>query len=107
MVKAPTLGGINQSLIGAEAVASAILGRQRYPALWKKAMGFDLRISLLMRRAMERFSDQDYNKLIETFARKKNRAILEKYDRDEPSTFALKLLLQEPSLLWYATKAIL
>ncbi|MBI2581175.1 NAD(P)/FAD-dependent oxidoreductase [Candidatus Woesearchaeota archaeon] len=105
MVKAPTLGGINQSLIGAEAVAEAITKNADYEKLWKKRMGMDLYLSLLMRKAMERFSNEDYNRLVETFAREKNKAILESYDRDQPSRFALKLLMREPKLLLFAKKA--
>ena len=105
MVKAPTLGGINQSLIGAEAVAAAITENKNYEGLWKKKMGMDLYLSLLMRRAMERFSNRDYNELVSTFKKEKNRQLLEKYDRDEPRKFALKLLLNEPKLLLFAKKA--
>lgn len=105
MVKAPTLGGINQSLMGAEAAAEAIEKHGNYEMLWKKRMGLDLRLSLLMRKAMERFSDQDYNKLVATFKKEKNKRVLESYDRDEPSKFALKLLAREPKLLLFARKA--
>ncbi|MBI2549601.1 NAD(P)/FAD-dependent oxidoreductase [Candidatus Woesearchaeota archaeon] len=105
MVKAPTLGGINQGLIGAEAVAAAITENKNYEGLWKKKMGTDLYLSLLMRKAMERFNNNEYNQLVATFKKEKNRAILESYDRDEPRKFALKLLLKEPKLILLATKA--
>ncbi len=105
MVKASTLGGINQSLIGAEAAADAITKNKDYERLWKKKMGRDLYISLLMRKAMDRFNDKDYNSLVETFAKEKNKAILESYDRDVPTKFALKLLMREPKLLLLAKKA--
>lgn len=105
MVKAPTLGGINQSLMGAEAAAAAIIEKKDYEKLWKKKMGRDLYLSLLMRKAMERFSDRDYNKLVATFTKEKNRQLLEKYDRDVPTKFALKLLMREPKLLLFAKKA--
>ncbi len=106
MVKAPTLGGINQSLIGAEAAAEAITKNADYEKLWKKRMGMDLYISLLMRKAMERFSNRDYDELVGIFKKGKNRQLLEKYDRDEPSRFALKLLMKEPKLLLFAKKAL-
>lgn len=105
MVKAPTLGGINQSLIGAEAAAAAIAENKNYEKLWKKKMGMDLYLSLLMRKAMERFSDKDYDALVNTFTKEKNRQLLEKYDRDMPTKFALKLLMREPKLLLFARKA--
>ncbi|HLD96981.1 MAG TPA: NAD(P)/FAD-dependent oxidoreductase [Candidatus Nanoarchaeia archaeon] len=105
MVKAPTLGGINQSLIGAEAAAESITRNADYENLWKKKMGMDLYLSLLMRKAMERFTDNDYNMLVAAFAKEKNRKVLESYDRDTPSKFALKLLIKEPKLLLFAKKA--
>ncbi len=105
MVKAPTLGGINQSLIGAEAAAEAITEKTDYEKLWKKKMGLDLHLSLLMRKAMERFSNEDYNRFVETFKKEKTKTILEKYDRDVPSKFALKLVMSEPRLLLFAKKA--
>lgn len=105
MVKATTLGGINQSLIAAEAAADAITKNKDYERLWKKRMGRDLHLSLLMRKAMERFSTEDYNGLVETFTKEKNKSILESYDRDVPTKFALKLLMREPKLLLLAKKA--
>ncbi|MBI2142777.1 NAD(P)/FAD-dependent oxidoreductase [Candidatus Woesearchaeota archaeon] len=105
MVKAPTLGGINQSLIAAEAAAAAIIEKKDYEKLWKGKMGKDLYLSLLMRKAMEKFSDNDYNELVETFTKEKNKSILESYDRDVPTKFALKLLMREPKLLLLAKKA--
>ncbi len=105
MVKAPTLGGINQSLMGAESAAQAIVNGGNYEKLWKRKMGMDLYISLMMRKAMERFSNKDYNRLVGRFAKEKNRQLLEKYDRDEPRKFALKLLMREPGLLLLARKA--
>ncbi len=104
MVKASTLGGINQSLIGAEAAAETIAKNKDYERLWKKRMGRDLYLSLLMRKAMERFSAEDYNRLVETFTKEKNKSILESYDRDVPTKFALKLLMREPKLLLLAKK---
>ncbi|MBI3037308.1 NAD(P)/FAD-dependent oxidoreductase [Candidatus Woesearchaeota archaeon] len=106
MVKAPTLGGINQSLIGAEAAAAAITENKNYESLWKEKMGTDLYLSLLMRKAMERFNNNEYNQLVATFKKEKNKAILESYDRDEPRKFALKLLLKEPKLILLAMKAL-
>lgn len=106
MVKATTLGGINQSLMAAEAAAESITKDYGYEMLWKKRMGRDLWLSLLMRKAMERFSNKDYDKLVGVFRKKKNRQLLEEYDRDEPTRFALKLLLGEPRLLMLARKVL-
>ena len=105
MVKAPTLGGINQSIIGAESAAEAILHGSDYQKTWKRKMGTDLYISLMMRKAMERFGNKDYDALTSAFNKEKNKRLLEKYDRDEPRKFALRLLMNEPGLLLLARKA--
>ncbi|MBN2454059.1 NAD(P)/FAD-dependent oxidoreductase [Candidatus Woesearchaeota archaeon] len=100
--KATTLGGINQSLTGAMCLTEAILSGKSYEKLWKKRMGRELRIALLMRKAMNKFSDEDYEKLVNIFKKEKNRKLLENYERDAPSKFAFKLALREPRLLGFA-----
>ena len=100
--KATTLGGINQSLIGAMCLSDAVLSGKSYEKLWKKRMGRDLHLSLLMRKAMNKFNDEDYNKLVRIFKKEKNQKLLENYERDKPSNFALKLALQEPGLWKFA-----
>lgn len=106
MVKAPTLGGINQALIAATAASEAIRTGKPYEKLWKARMGRDLWLSLMMRRTMKKFSDKDYGRLVRIFSRERNRRILESFDRDEPTKFALRLLLQEPRLWLWAGKLL-
>ena len=107
MVKAPTLGGINQSLIAATAVAEAVETGKAYKKLWKAKLGKDLWLSLMMRKIMNRFSNREYNDLVRIFQKGRNREILEKFDRDEPRKFALKLLMREPKLLLISRKLVL
>lgn len=104
MVKATTFGGINQGIIAAAAVAEAIETGKDYAKLWRAKLEKDLWISLMMRKAMNRFSDKDYNFLIRIFSREKNRRMLEDFDRDEPRKFAFRLMLQEPRLLLLSRK---
>jgi digeranylgeranylglycerophospholipid reductase len=104
MVKAPTLGGINQSLLAATAVSEAISTGKSYEKLWKAKLGKDLWLSLMMRKTMNKFSDEDYNRLVRIFGSEKNKKVLEQFDRDEPRKFAVKLALQEPRLWLYARK---
>jgi len=106
MVKAPTLGGINQSLIAATAIAESIETGKDYRKLWKAKLGRDLWLSLMMRKVMNKFSDKEYNKLIRIFGSDKNKKILETFDRDEPRKFAVKLLMQEPRLLLLSRKLL-
>ena len=106
MVKAPTLGGINQSLIAATAVADAVETGKDYKKLWKAKLGKDLWLSLMMRKVMNKFSNREYDHLVRIFQKGRNREILERFDRDEPRKFALKLLMREPKLLLISRKLV-
>lgn len=105
-VKATTLGGIIQGMLAAEAAHDAIIHGRDYDKAWRKKLASDLRIALLMRKAMDKFSHEDYNYLVKLFTQQKTREILEDYDRDYPSQFMLKLLMREPRLLYF-TKMLL
>lgn len=98
MEKATTLGGINQGMIAAMALAEAISSGKNYDRLWRKKMGKELYLALLIRKVMNKLSDEDYNKLIALMNKPKNRKLLETYERDAPSKFAFKMALQEPGL---------
>lgn len=102
MVKATTLGGVTQSHLAARALAKSIVGKKSYEHEWKRVIAKDLWMHLMMRKAMDRFSDNDYNKLIYLFGKERNRKVLEQHDRDFPSKFMAKLLLNEPQLLLFA-----
>jgi digeranylgeranylglycerophospholipid reductase len=98
MEKATTLGGINQGMIGAMALAEAISSGKSYDSLWRKKMGKELALALMIRKVMNRFSDEDYNKLIELMNKQKNKKLLESFERDTPSKFAFRMALSEPGL---------
>jgi digeranylgeranylglycerophospholipid reductase len=98
MEKATTLGGINQGMIGAMALAEAISSGKSYDRLWRRKMGKEMDLALLIRKAMNRFSDEDYNKLIELMKKHRNKKLLELYERDAPSKIAFRMALQEPGL---------
>ncbi len=104
MVKATTFGGINQGIIAAAAAAEAIDTGKDYAKLWRARLEKDLWLSLMMRKAMNRFSDEDYNSLVRIFSKEKNRRVLEEFDRDEPRKFAFKLIMQEPKLILLSRK---
>ncbi len=99
MVKATTLGGIIQGLEAAGALAGSIMEKKDYEKLWKKRIGKELWLSLKMRNIMDKFTEKDYNELIRIFRKENNRKILESEERDFPSRFITKLMLQEPNLL--------
>ncbi len=100
-VKATTLGGIIQGMLAAEAARDSIIYGKDYDKEWRKKLSKDLWIALLMRKAMDKFSHDDYNYLVKLFTQQKTKEILEHYDRDYPSRFMLKLLLREPRLLYF------
>lgn len=99
MVKATTYGGIIQGLMAAEELARAYAYSKDYEKLWKKRIGKDLWLGLLIRKKLDRFSNQDYNQLVGLVKKSSVRRIIEFYDRDFPSSFALRLLLSEPRFL--------
>ena len=100
-VKATTFGGIVQGLMAAEELSKAILHKENYEKLWKKRIGGDLRIGLMIRKKLDRFTDQDYNQLVNLFSQERIKRVLETKDRDYPSRFILELLLKEPRLLGF------
>lgn len=101
-VKATTGGGIIQAMTAAQALSYSIVEGKDYENEWRKRIGRDLWLHLQMRRIMDKFSEKEWGCLIKTFSKKKNREIIESYDRDYPSKFLLKLLLREPRLILYA-----
>ncbi len=100
-VKATTLGGIIQGMLAAEAARDSIINGKDYNKEWRKKLSKDLWLALLMRKAMDKFSHQDYDYLVKLFTQEKTKEILERYDRDYPSRFILKLLFREPRLLYF------
>lgn len=100
-VKATTGGGIIQSLRAAICLANSIKNKTSYQKAWKKELGLDLWIHLKIRNLLDKFKEKDYNQLINTFNKERNKKVIEKFDRDYPSSFILKLLLGEPSLIKY------
>ncbi len=109
MVKATTGGGIVQGLLGAEALADAILNRGDYRKLWREKIGGELKTALFMRKLMDSFSDEDYNLLIKGMGKKGMRQALEKYDRDSLSSLLPRLAyeaLKQPRLAYLARHLI-
>ena len=105
-VKLSTHGGIILGMLGAEEVKNSIINNDSYDRRWKKRIGRDLYISWLIWKVLKRFSDEDYNNLINCFKNKELADILSKYNRDFPSQFIFKILLKKPSLLKYSLKLL-
>ncbi len=101
-VKATTFGGIVQGLIAAEELSKAILHKKNYETLWRKRIGLDLRIGLMIRKKLDKFSDEDYNSLIRVLNNSGAKKVLESHERDFPAKLVLKMLIKEPGLLKFA-----
>ena len=50
---------------------------------------------------MDKFKDKDWDFLIKLLKQNKTKKIIEKFDRDYPTKFILKLGLNEPRLLYF------
>jgi len=107
MVKATTHGGIVPHLQAAEELTKAITENKSYERLWKKRVGRELWVSLIIRKTLDRFSEKDYNDLIQMVKREKIKQIIGNIDRDKPSKMIPKLLLTEPRFLKYSFKGLL
>ncbi len=102
-VKATTFGGLVPGMMAAKTLADDM---KHYEKNVKKKIGRDLRLNLLIRNVMDKFNEKDYNELVGMFSKDKVRNIIETHDRDFPSKFMLKLLLQEPRLIKFGKKLV-
>jgi len=96
MVKATTGGGIIPGFASARALCDSIISNKDYESQWRKMIGRELWIHLFLRKMMDRFSMNDWNRLIELTKKENCRRIIELHDREHPSRFLFRLFLQEP-----------
>jgi digeranylgeranylglycerophospholipid reductase len=104
-VKATTAGGLVPAFAAAKELSIAIKNNESYSKRLKK-LNLELWLSLLMRKAMDRFSQHDYDSLIKLCSQTRIKKIIENTDRDYPSRFIFKTLLLEPRLLRFGLKLI-
>ena len=104
--KAISGGGIIKSMLAAEELSKALLKNLDYEKLWRKRIGMDLLINLKIRQLLNKFSNQDYNKLIEVA----NENALSSFNREFPKSSLLKAIFKSPKLdlflLWKMTKLL-
>ncbi len=98
-VKPTTFGGIVQGLMAAEELTRAIKYNKNYEKLWKRRIGKDLRIGLMIRNKLNKMTNSQYNKMVKLFSQERIKKVIETRDRDYPSKFILELLIKEPRLL--------
>lgn len=105
-VKATTAGGIIQSLLAAKALARSIIRNKSYKTELAKQLTKDLKLHLLIRKAMDNFTDADYDYLFKLTNQNKIKQVLSDHDRDFILKFALKLFLKEPRYLYFVGKMV-
>ena len=105
-VKATTGGGIIPSLKAAQTLCDCIINNKNYNKEYKRKSGRELLLHLMIRKILNRFSDSDYDKLLELMNQEKVRKILKKYDRDTPIPLVANLLLREPRFLMFGKNII-
>ncbi|MBI2658913.1 NAD(P)/FAD-dependent oxidoreductase [Candidatus Woesearchaeota archaeon] len=101
-VKATTGGGIIPSLKAAHTLCDCINNNKDYNREFKKQSGKELLLHLRIRNILNKFSDNDYDKLLNLMSQEKVRKILKKYDRDTPIPLVANLLFKEPRFLLFS-----
>ncbi len=99
-VKATTGGGIIPSLKAAQTLCDCIANNKDYNKEFKRRSGRELVLHLMIRNALNKFSDNDYGKLLNLMNQAKIRKVLKKYDRDTPIPLVTNLLIKEPRFLF-------
>lgn len=93
-VKAISGGGIIKGMLAAEELSKALLNNLDYEKLWRKRIGMDLFINLKIRQMLNKFTDNDYNKLI----RLSNKNALSSFNREFPKKSLIKAIMKSPRL---------
>ncbi len=103
-VKNSTHGGILYSMLAGQELAKALQGKGSYESLWRKKLGLNLWLNLRIHTTLNKFSEQDLNKLVHLFSQDKLKKILSQNVRDFPSKFLMQMLIREPRLLQFGLK---
>ncbi|HUL37929.1 MAG TPA: FAD-dependent monooxygenase, partial [Thermodesulfobacteriota bacterium] len=104
-VKVTTVGGVVPGLYGAKALAQAILDGRNYRKELS-SLKMELHLHLLVRHALNRFSDQDYDSLIGMLDGGL-KEVLQEWTRDELTQCFLKMIWAEPRLITLGAKVFL
>ena len=97
-VKATTLGGLVPGLKQAEILADCINNNKNYEQEIKP-LTKKLKLHLTVRRILNKFSDDDWDKLVSYINQPKVKKVFEKYTRDNPFPLVAMALLKEPRFL--------
>ncbi len=100
-VKDTTGGGIITGMLSSKTLAESIIKGTSYSKSLKK-LRKELWLHSKLRRMLNKFSDNDYARLIRLMSGRRIKSILYTHPREYPSRFLLKLLLAEPRLFYFA-----
>ncbi|MBN2142366.1 NAD(P)/FAD-dependent oxidoreductase [Candidatus Woesearchaeota archaeon] len=103
-VKATTGGGIIPGLESAELASKAIDERKDYASLLKRKVCPSLSLNLKMRKIMNTFSDEEWDKLIIELDNEHSRKVFSKVNRDRIFPLVAKTAIANPKLMKYAFK---
>lgn len=101
LVKDTTGGGIVTGLLSSKILAESIRTGTSYSRN-VKPLRRELWIHSKLRKMLNRFSDNDYARLIRWMNNKRVQNILYRYPREYPSRFLFKLLMADPRLAYFA-----
>ncbi len=105
LAKATTGGGIITGMLSSKILADCLLNGKDYEKELKP-LRKELWLSLLIRKTLDQFSDEDYDKLIARMSKPKVKQILHEYPREYPSRFLLRLLMAQPKFALYGKAAV-
>ncbi|MEM4259893.1 MAG: NAD(P)/FAD-dependent oxidoreductase [Candidatus Woesearchaeota archaeon] len=115
--KATTGGGIIYGIISGRIAAKEIINTKKtnrklknklnYENELRKKLGKNLWVHLKIRNILNKFSEKDWNDLINKFQNPKLKQILATESRDYPLKFTGKMLISDISLIKYIAKMIL
>ena len=97
-VKATTLGGLIPGLRQAEILADCINNGKSYEKEIRP-LAKQLKLHLAVRKILNKFSDEDWDKLVSYINQPKVQKVFEKYTRDNPVPLITMALLKEPRFL--------
>ncbi len=100
-VKATTGGGLVPGISAAKILAECITEKKKYSKELKNVRK-KLQKHKMLRGLLDRFTDKDYNNLIELLENQKLKEILEKETRENPGRIMIKSIIKEPRVLKFA-----
>ncbi len=105
LAKATTGGGIITAMKSSKILAECIETGKNYTKELKPLRTM-LWLHKIIRHALNNFTDQEYNQLIQMMNKQSIKEVLTKYTREEPAKILPRMLLHEPRFLKFATKIL-